>query len=207
MTNFVLAVLLALAAILSGVAVPASAAEPDRIIQRLTVAGVAPGDQTVYVAPGFIDVVMDTDLSCTPPIPPARAVAGTVKEPLYIPVGCGVIVTAVLHAPIADPDNPDSYPLYPDVLDVVSSVPCGDTYAPGCQAPAGKSQFTVTFPVPRPGVYVLETWTIVGMDYPSPDVRLTTDFPATHEGAVYPQGVIYTVKGFVAIVVEDEKAA
>lgn len=167
----------------SGVSIQAQ--EPDRIVTSLTVAGIAPGDQPVYLPTGSVDVVVDTNLTCTPPEGKA---------------GCGVIVAAVLHSPF-DGD----YPVYPDILDQTSSVPCGDSYAPGCQAPAGVSQFRYQFNAPKPGVYVLEVWSIVGMDYPSPDVRLTTDYLATHEGTVYAEGVVYVIKGWVEIVITEAR--
>lgn len=177
-----------LAAVLAlGTAVSIQAQEPDRIVSAVTVAGVVPGDQPIYLSPGAVDVVVDTDLSCYPP-------EGK--------TGCGVIVAAVLHAP-----TDGEFPIYPDVIDVTSSVPCGDSYAPGCQAPAGLSQFAYTFNAPKPGVYVLEVWSIVGMDFPSPDVRLTTNYLSTHEGSIYAEGVVYVVKGWVEVVVADVRIA
>lgn len=184
--NRLLSIILA-AVLVLGTAVSASATEPDRIISTLTVQGVQPWDQPVYLTTGTVDVVVDTSLTCTPP--PDK-------------VGCGVIVAAVLHSP-----TDGEYPLYPEILDQTSSVPCGDGYAPGCQAPAGLSQFTYTFNAPKPGVYVLEVWSIVGMDFPSPDVRLTTNYLSTHEGSVYAEGVVYVVKGWVEIVVADVRVA
>jgi hypothetical protein len=175
-----------------GTAVPIQAQEPDRIISTLTVAGVSPLDQPVYVTTGTVDVVVDTTLLCTPP---------------EDKVGCGVIVAATLHAPVTDPSDPQTTTLYPDVVDVVSSVPCGDGYAPGCQAGTGDSQFVYQFPAPRAGTYVLEVWTVVGMDYPSPDVRLDTNYLSTHDGSVYPNGVVYVVKGFTVLIVEEVYAA
>lgn len=176
-----------LAAILSGVAVPIQATEPDRIVSTLTVQGVQPWDQPVYLTTGTVDVVVDTSLTCTPP--PDK-------------VGCGVIVAAVLHSP-----TDGEYPLYPEILDQTSSVPCGDGYAPGCQAPAGNSRFAYTFNVPKPGSYMLEVWSIAGFDFATPDLRLTTNYLATNEGAMYAEGQIYTTKGYVLLVVEDARVA
>lgn len=173
------------AVLVFGNGVSIQAQEPDRIVTSLTVAGIAPGDQPVYLSAGPIDVVVDTTLTCYPPDGKA---------------GCGVIVAAMLHAP-----TDGEFPIYPDVIDVTSSVPCGDGYAPGCQAPAGLSQFTYTFDAPRPGTYVLEVWSIVGMDYPSPDVRLTTNYLSTHEGSVYAEGVVYVIKGWTEIVVTEAR--
>lgn len=189
--NHLLSIILA-AVLVLGTAVSASATEPDRIISTLTVQGVQPWDQPVYLTTGTVDVVVDTSLTCTPP--PDK-------------VGCGVIVAATLHAPVMDPNDPQTTTLYSDVVDVVSSVPCGDGMAPGCQAGPGLSQFLFTFPVPRSGTYVLETWSVLGMDYPSPDVRLDTNYLATHDGSVYPNGIVYVVKGFTVLIVEEVYAA
>lgn len=175
------------AVLVLGTAVPIQAQEPDRIVSALTVAGVSPFDQPVYVPTGTVDVVVDTTLTCTPP--PDK-------------VGCGVIVAAVLHSPF-DGD----YPVYPDILDQTSSVPCGDGYAPGCQAPAGQSRFTYTFEVSKPGVFILEIWTIAAFDFNTDSLLLTTDYPVNHSGATYPEGQMYTAIGYVPVVVEEVYAA
>jgi len=166
-----------------------SASEPDRIVQMLVVNGIAPLDRPLYLPTGTIDVTLTTNLTCTPPEGKA---------------GCGVITAAILHAP-----TDGEYPIYPEVLDVVSSVVCeGATEpSPGCQAGPGLSTFTFQFFAPKAGVYVLEVFSVLGLDYQTPDLRLSTNFVATDDGAVYPEGQIYQIRGFAEIVVADLKVA
>jgi len=177
-----------LAALLQG-GVSVSASEPDRIVQMLDVNGVAPLDRPVYMTTGTIDVTLTTNLTCTPPEGKA---------------GCGVITAAILHAP-----TDGEYPVYADVLDVVSSVVCESATepSPGCQAGPGLSTFTYQFVAPKAGVYVLEVISVLGLDYQTPDLRLSTNFVATDDGAVYPEGQIYQIRGFAEIVVTDLKVA
>ena len=182
-----------LAAILSGVAVPVSSAEPDRIVQHLTVATYQPLDQPVAVATGTIEVRLKTSLTCAPPAGKA---------------GCGVIVAAILHAPVIDPTNPETFPLYADVLDQTSAMICNGEPAIGCQQEGPVGEFVYTFNVPRPGRYVLQTISKVGFDYESPDIRLTTDHPVTVGSEIYPDvGVIYEITGYANIDVYELKVA
>ena len=169
--------------------VPVSAAEPDRIVQSLVVNGVEPLDRPVYLPTGTIDVTLTTNLTCTPPEGKA---------------GCGVITAAILHAP-----TDGEYPVYASVLDVVSSVVCeGATEpSPGCQAGPGVSTFTYQFVAPKAGTYVLEVFSVLGLDYQTPDLRLSTNFVATDDGAVYPEGQIYQIRGFAEIIVSEIKVA
>lgn len=171
------------AALLGGV--PVSGAEPDRITQSLTVADYQPLDQPITVGTGTIEVRLKTSLTCTPPV--GR-------------VGCGVIVAAILHAPVIDPTDPETFPLYADVLDQTSAMICNGEAAIGCQQEGPVGEFVYTFNVPRPGRYVLQTISKVGFDYPSPDIRLTTDHPVTVGSEIYPDiGVIYEITGYANI--------
>lgn len=169
------------------------AAEPDRIIQTLAIGGVQPYDQPVSVGTGVVEIRLTTSLTCAPP-------EGK--------VGCGVVVSAILHSPVVDPYNPETFPLYADVLDQTSSMLCKGTFAVGCQSEGPVDEFVYQFNVPRPGRYTLVTFSKVGFDYESSDIRLTTDHPVTVGAEVYPElGVIYEIIGYANIDVYQTRTA
>lgn len=183
-----------LAAVLSfGPAVSIHGAEPDRINQSLSINGVRPYDKPLRVSTGAVEVRMFTLLTCYPPADKA---------------GCGVVVTAILHSPVVDATDPETYPLYDDVLDQTSAMLCNGQPAIGCQQEGPEGEFVYVFNAPKPGRYVLQTISKVGFDYFSPDIRLTTDHPVLVGSEIYENaGVIYEIHGFVNIDVYPVRTA
>lgn len=182
--NHLLSILFA-AVLTLGAAVSIQATEPDRIVQSLSINDVQPYDEPLVVETGTITVRLRTSLTCYPP--PDK-------------VGCGVVVAAILHSPVVDPYDPETYPLFPDVLDQTSQMLCRGVPAIGCQQEGPDGEFVYTFSVPKPGRYTLKTSSKVGFDYFSPDIRLTTDHPVLVGNEIYEGvGVVYEITGFANI--------